>query len=212
VDNATDTIPYTGWGDIVKVSIRMNSRLVFHDISPDAGNPEHVQTSWINYVFEQHKGSTKFQSALLERTLTLSVRTVKTTRVHDGIAGIMKENEQLCGLENLRVWMDQGTGEIFAMIHFKPQFRIGYMIFQLNSALHPLMLKEEGHRYVKITGLDMPAEGRRASHPRFPKKRSENEKSKPVKRTGSIRIEFATEDERDLFVQKYWSVADVSAK
>lgn len=210
VDNQADTIPYTGWGDTVKVAIRMNARLTFHDISPDAGHPEHVQTSWTNYVFERHTGSTSFQSALIDRTLTMSVRTVKTTRVHDGITGIMKENEHLCGLENLRVWMDQGTGEVFAMIHFKPQFRIGYMIFQLNSAVHPLMLKEDGHRNVKITGLDMPAEGRRSSHSRFPKKGSENEKSKPDKRSGSIRIEFATEEERDLFVQKYWSVADVT--
>lgn len=210
VDSGSDTIPYTGWGDIVKVSVRMNSRLKFHDTSPDDESPECVQTSWTNYVFEQHAGSTNFQSALVDRTLSLSVRTVRTTRVHDGIAGIMKENEHLCGSENLRVWMDQGTGEVFAMIHFKPQFRIGYMIFQLNSAVHPLLLMEEGHRNVKITGLDMPAEGRRSSHPRTSKKRSENEKSKSEKRTGSIRIEFATEDERDLFVQKYWSVGDVS--
>jgi formamidopyrimidine-DNA glycosylase len=63
------------------------------------------------------------------KTLLLSVRTNKTLRVHDGIAGTFAYQEQMCALENLRIWKDQDSNGVLAMIHYTPQFRDGYMRF-----------------------------------------------------------------------------------
>ena len=63
----------------------------------------------------------------MEKRLVLSVRTAKTMRLQEGVAGIVTTQEQLCGLENLRVWEDQGA--VQAMIHFKAQIQDGYMVF-----------------------------------------------------------------------------------
>ena len=63
----------------------------------------------------------------MEKRLVLSVRTAKTMRLQEGVAGIVSTQEQLCGLENLRLWEDQGA--VHAMIHFKAQIQADYMVF-----------------------------------------------------------------------------------
>lgn len=97
-----------------------------------------------------------FQNELMGRTLLATFRTEKTMRIHEGLGKSFSYAEQLCGLENLRVWEDNDTGAIIALIHFSADFRNGYLAFYLNSALNPIRVKDDGNREVKIKGLRVP--------------------------------------------------------
>jgi formamidopyrimidine-DNA glycosylase len=79
-------------------------------------------------------GANLFQSAIMGKTLLLSVQTNRTLRVHEGIAGTFAYQEQMCALENLRIWKDQDSNGVLAMIHYTPQFRDGYMTFYCETA------------------------------------------------------------------------------
>ncbi len=65
----------------------------------------------------------------MNKTLILSVKTHKTLRLHPGVTGLLALQEQMCALENLRLWQDPVTGGVFAMIHYSANFRKGYMAF-----------------------------------------------------------------------------------
>jgi hypothetical protein len=90
------------------------------------------------------------------RTLLATFRTEKTMRIHEGISKSFSYAEQMCGLENLRVWEDNDTGAIIALIHFSADFRSGYLAFYLNSSVNPIKVKDDGNREVKIKGLRVP--------------------------------------------------------
>lgn len=70
-----------------------------------------------------------FQAALMGKTLLLSVSTNKTIRVHEGLSGTFAFQEQMCALENLRIWQDHESNGVLAMVHLTPQFRKGYLAF-----------------------------------------------------------------------------------
>jgi hypothetical protein len=70
-----------------------------------------------------------FQSALMGMTLLASIKTRKTLRVHEGLTGSFAYQEQMCALENLRIWQDPETHGVVAMLHFTPQFKDGYLAF-----------------------------------------------------------------------------------
>ncbi len=70
------------------------------------------------------------------KSLILSVRTTKTTRLHEGFVGNFTHQEQMCGLENLRVWKDEDTGGVLATIHYTAQFGDGYMAFYRTLSRH----------------------------------------------------------------------------
>jgi len=90
------------------------------------------------------------------RTLLATFRTEKTMRIHEGLSKSFSYAEQMCGLENLRVWEDNDTGAIIALIHFSADFRNGYLAFYLNSSVNPIKVKDGGDREVKIKGLRVP--------------------------------------------------------
>jgi hypothetical protein len=119
----------------------------------------------------------------------------------------------MCGLENLRVWEDNDTGAIIALIHFSADFRNGYLAFYLNSSVNPIKVKDDGNREVKIKGLRVPIDrGDRAM-----RKDSVAEaaavKGKGKEKVGSgkavekekvisgAKIEFATEVEKKEFLE-----------
>lgn len=77
-------------------------------------------------------------------------------RIHEGLSKSFSYAEQMCGLENLRVWEDNDTGAIIALIHFSADFRNGYLAFYLNSSVNPIKVKDGGDREVKIKGLRVP--------------------------------------------------------
>jgi hypothetical protein len=105
----------------------------------------------------------------------------------------------MCGLENLRVWEDNDTGAIIALIHFSADFRPGYLAFYLNSSVDPIKVKDEGGREVKIKGLKVPIEnGRKDSVVERGKgKGVEREKEKVI---SGAKIEFATDGEKKEFL------------
>jgi hypothetical protein len=147
------------------------------------------------------------------RTLLATFRTEKTMRIHEGLSKSFSYAEQMCGLENLRVWEDNDTGAIIALIHFSADFRNGYLAFYLNSSVNPIKVKDDGNREVKIKGLRVPIDrGDRAM-----RKDSVAEaaavKGKGKEKVGSgkavekekvisgAKIEFATEVEKKEFLE-----------
>ena len=75
------------------------------------------------------------------KTLLTSFKTNKTLRVHEGITGSFAFQEQMCALENLRIWQDHDSNGVMAMLHFTPQFRDGYLAFHRESCLSPSAVK-----------------------------------------------------------------------
>ena len=225
-----EVIPYTLWGVPEKVVLRVPTKLLFHGIANDVLPIKTAQTSWVNYVFEppdpeqiprkymlQHSSAALFQNALIGRTLLLSVRTRRTMRVFDGVKGMLTYAEQLCGLEQLRIFQDPSTGGCLALMHYSPSFRDGYMCFYLNSARDRITAKDEGDATVKIKGLNIPLEeagrgrppdrrasvGSRSSARKGPMDRAQERKNGKEGRgdrfIGAAKIEFYTAEERKSF-------------
>jgi hypothetical protein len=111
--------------------------------------------------------------------------------VHEGFSHIIAYQEQMCGIENLRIWHEEDTAGVLAMIHFSAIFRPGYLTFYLNNALRPIKLRDEGGKVIKIKGLRIPVpdKGERRA--------SETDKKKMIT---AARIEFKNEEEKHAFI------------
>ncbi|KAF2404157.1 hypothetical protein EJ06DRAFT_518632 [Trichodelitschia bisporula] len=154
-----DVIPYTSFFQSEKVSFTIPTELLFH--SDIYGEPplRTQPTMWINYVLDDVPGAVNLQNTVFGRSLIGSFKTEKTLRVHKGLAGVTTYKEQMCAMENFRVWQDDRNGAVFGMIHYSGQFRNGYLTFNLNDSNHPLRVKDEGTpRSLKIKGLRIPAD------------------------------------------------------
>ena len=164
VADSEQVIPYTVWGNTTKVVLRLPADLKFHSSIPDHPPTATASTSWLNYNFPSSTASTQFQTALMGKTLLLSVKTKRTMRIHDGlVAGTFAYQEQMCGLENLRIWRDDQTEAVVVLVHYSAQFRDGYLAFHLNSARDPVRIKEEGEKCVRVKGINVPlGEGKKA--------------------------------------------------
>lgn len=203
VPDGEEVVPYTVWGNLEKVAIRLPTELRFHDTVFDAIPIDIAKSSWVNYVFEDERASTMFQSALVGKSLLLSVRTNKTLRVHDGlIENTFSYQEQMCALENLRMWQDPDTGGVLAMLHYSAGFRDGYLAFYLNSARDPVRLREEGDKWVKIKGLSIlppPSKSKSRSNTLDAQRSPKVNKEKRIK---GAKIEFTSEADRRKFMHK----------
>ena len=71
------------------------------------------------------------------KRLLYSLCTRRTLRTHDNIvANTFTYQEQLCGLENLRLWSDdEGDGSVLAMIQYSSNFKEGNFYFLSPSLL-----------------------------------------------------------------------------
>ncbi|KAJ6281942.1 hypothetical protein J3E71DRAFT_381382 [Bipolaris maydis] len=154
-------IPYASYFSPAKVSITVPCELRFYDVVHAAGPARTAQTSWVNFVFDSPQCSALFQNELMGRTLLATFRTEKTLRTHSGLSKPFAYAEQMCGLETLRIWHDNDTGAVIALLHFSADFRKGYLAFYLNSARDPLTVKDDGVRQVKIRGLKVPVHAAR---------------------------------------------------
>jgi hypothetical protein len=146
-----------------------------------------------------------FQNELMGRTLLATFRTEKTMRIHEGISKSFSYAEQMCGLENLRVWEDNDTGAIIALIHFSADFRNGYLAFYLNSSVNPIKVKDDGNREVKIKGLRVPVDrGDRAMRKDSAVAGSVKDKGKGKDDAKNVisgaKIEFASDMEKKEFM------------
>lgn len=108
--STNEIIPFASYFSPNKVSIALVSLLRFHGSTFGATLLKEDKTSWVNYVFEDVKAATLFQSELFGRQLIGAFKTEKTLRLHDGLSGVLAYREQICGMESLRLWRDIGFG------------------------------------------------------------------------------------------------------
>ncbi|KAF2028478.1 hypothetical protein EK21DRAFT_101798 [Setomelanomma holmii] len=198
-------IPYSSYFSPNKVSITVPCELKLHDVKHGNRLAKLAKTSWVNYVFDTPHAATLFQNELMGRTLLATFRTEKTMRVHEGISKSFSYAEQMCGLENLRIWEDNDTGAIIALIHFSADFRAGYLAFYLNSTANPIKVKDDGNREVKIKGLKVPIDRgdkamRKDSVVDKGKGRDDAKKVDKEKVISGARIEFASDMEKSEFL------------
>jgi hypothetical protein len=156
-------IPYSSYFSPAKISMTVSCELRFHDVRYGNRLVKTARTSWINYVFDDSQAAALFQNEIMGRTLLATLRTSKTMRIHEGTLSTFAYAEQMCALENLRIWEDTDTGAVIGLIHFSASFREGYLAFYLNSSNNPVKVQDVGGREVKVKGLRVPiAEAGRA--------------------------------------------------
>ncbi|KAK3079180.1 hypothetical protein LTS18_005542, partial [Coniosporium uncinatum] len=151
--DGAEIIPFSSYFNPEKISITVPAVLKFHDVTFGAASLKEAKTSWINYIFEDTLSANHFQSILFGRRLLATFRTTSTMRIHDGFAAKLAFQEQMCGMENLRLWEDEESDGVLAMLHFSGHFRNGYLAFWLNSSSMPVRVKEESDRVVRIKGF-----------------------------------------------------------
>ncbi|KAF2087016.1 hypothetical protein K490DRAFT_43232 [Saccharata proteae CBS 121410] len=208
-------IPYPSYFTPTKISLSLPSTLKFHPHIYGGDTLTSPQTTWINYIFDSPKSATLFQNELYARTLVGAYKTEKTLRVHDGIASVLAYQEQMCGMEMLRLWRDGETGGVLAMLHYSPVFRDGWLCFWLNGVGEGVRAKDEGGKEVKIKGLKIPVDGAAtgmvggrdggeggSGSAGLGRSASNDGQKKGKKWITGARIEFATELEKVLFLEK----------
>ncbi len=85
------------------------------------------------------------RSSLRAQTLMLSVKTHKTTAFfEDNATRQLSLHEHVCGMENLRLWLDPETNAVQAMLRLVPEYRDDYLIFYrechwLYFGIHPII-------------------------------------------------------------------------
>lgn len=143
-----------------KVSLSGDTTLRQHsDIPGDLALSE-TRTGWINYIFGTADAANHFQSAVFGRLLLDSFRTEKSVVVHDGFRGtFFAFEEQMCGIESLRVWKDDGLatpgagGGVMVLIHLSPSFGEGWIRFWINNSRAPARIESDGGRFVRIRDM-----------------------------------------------------------
>ncbi|KAH9860068.1 hypothetical protein IAQ61_011852 [Plenodomus lingam] len=209
-------IPYSSYFSLSKVSITVSCELKFHSVRFGDRPVRIAKSSWVNYVFASPDAAALFQNELMGRTLLATFRTEKTMRIHAGIGATFNYAQQMCALENLRVWEDSDSGAKIALIHFSASFRSGYLAFYINSSIHPIKVKDLGGREVKIKGLRVPIDkgdkamrkdsfvassGHGDATDRVTDKEDEAKKMEKGKMISGARIEFRTEAEKREFLE-----------
>lgn len=158
--DSPEPIPLLSTFQKEKVSLSGATTLRHH--TPDSDDPAETRTSWINYIFRTPAAANAFQSAVFGRALLDSFRTDKSTVLHDGFRGKhFTFEEQMCGIETLRLWEEDGVctpgagGGVMALIHMSPSFADGWLRFWVNDARKPIKVKRNGAKSVRIKGLEL---------------------------------------------------------
>ena len=205
VEDDTEVIPYTIWGKPASVVLRFPTQLIFHDVDILEKPVSIAKTSWVSYHFKDDEGSKAFQSALMWKRLLQSFCTQRTMLAHEGfLPSTFSFQEQLCGLENLRLWRDDEADSTIAMIHFSPMFHEGYMSFRISGPGTVAKAVDDGDKWVKIKKLNINLEPRIASTPSSPRSPNPEVGGKGKKAEGrkiaAIRVEFSTIEEKIAFL------------
>lgn len=155
------------------------------------------------FIAQSRSGAALFQSVVMGKFLMLSLKTKRTLRVHDGLSSAFAFQEQLCGLENIRLWQED-SGDVLAMIHYSPSFRDGYLAFQVGaSSRRKIHFRGDGERHVKIKGLEVPIDAKREVVRRTDSPQGgKSPKVKSEKKITAVRIEFTTEADKRIFLNK----------
>jgi hypothetical protein len=142
------------------------------------------------------------------KKLLLSIRTRKTTRIHSGVAGAFAQQQQLCALENLRIFRDDHTGLVHGMIHFVPDFttQTGYMTIPLNDAKNPIRVKEDNDVTIRIKGLSIGIRDNKIRRPSTSDGKAA--KQNPEKFITGAKMEFYAKDDKIIFMNKLKEIQD----
>lgn len=140
------------------------------------------------------------------KKLLLSVKTKRTMRISDGISGAFAFAEQLCGLENLRIFQDAESGIASAMIHYSASFQEGYMAFHLNDHRNPIRVIEVDDKMVRVRGIRLTVETKPAAGTSAAKEG----KSKNKHAISGAKIEFCTAMDKQLFMSTIKRLRDAS--
>lgn len=133
------------------------------------------------------------------KTLILTLKTKRTLRVHDGFTGAFAFQEQLCGLENIRLWQDD-NGDVLAMIHYSPQFRDGYLTFHVGySSRKRIHFKDDGDRSVRIKGLGVELNG---DNRRESIEAGKSRSPRLSRKITAVKIEFLDDVDKRIFLNK----------
>jgi hypothetical protein len=62
VPDGEEVIPYTVWGNLKKICIRVPTELRFHDILYDAKPIDTAKTAWVNYILEDEQSKSPSSS------------------------------------------------------------------------------------------------------------------------------------------------------
>ena len=127
-------------------------------------------------------------------------------RVHEGITGTFAFAEQLCGLENLRLFQDPQSGGVLAMIHYTAHFHDGYLAFYLNSSQNPLRIRDEDEKTIKVKGLNVQVDDKTSMVRRDSTVGSPAGASRPKSDNHiikAVKIEFYTPEDKRLFKDKF---------
>ena len=118
--------------------------------------------------------------------------------------------EQLCGLENMRLWSDddEGDGSVLAMIQYSANFKEGYLAFRLRGPYTTVQIKDDGEKWVKVKGLEVslaaPGTDLRALKRRKSSfDASKAPKPKNEKKITGVKIEFDNVADKNLFLDLY---------
>ena len=206
MEDDVEIIPYTVWGNTASVVLRVPTELKFHDIDPCDKPMLTANTSWVNYRFRGERESAAFQSALMWKRLLYSFRTQRTVLSHESfILSTFSFREQLCALENIRLWRDLETGSTIAMIQYSPSFHEGYLSFRLSGPGTVAKIIDDGDKWVKVKRLNIVLEPNAASAPTSPSSPSSNSGSRgkkmETKKITAIRVEFSSAEEKYKFLE-----------
>ncbi|KAL9129707.1 MAG: hypothetical protein Q9217_001910 [Psora testacea] len=211
VADDVEIIPYTLWGNERKVVVRMPAELKYHALSTKDKPLNTAKTNWINYIFKTERGAIEFQNALMGKRLLHTFRTRRTLRLFDSIVSTaFAYQEQLCGLENLRLWSDDdgGDGSVLAMIHYSANFKEGYLAFRLRGPYTTVQIKDDGEKWVKVKGLEVSLAASGTDIRALKRRKSsfdttKSPKLKSEKKISGVKIEFENIVDKKLFLELY---------
>lgn len=143
------------------------------------------------------------------KRLLYSLCTRRTLRTHDNIvANTFNFQEQLCGLENLRLWTDdEGDGSVLGMIQYSANFRDGYLAFRLGGPYKTVQVRDDGEKWVKIKGLnvsfDSPVDKKAMKRRKSSSGGAKERKERVDKGITGVRIEFVTMADKHRFMEQF---------
>ena len=126
-------------------------------------------------------------------------------RLFNGVSGAFTFAEQLCGLENLRIFYDPNTNVAYGMIHYVPDFAEGYMTIPLNDPRNAIRVREENNTTIRIKGLKIPLKEKVNRRPSTSEARSKQRQEKFL--TGA-KIEFFAQVDKDTFMAELRKIQD----
>ena len=206
VSDDTEVVPYTVWGKTASVVLRIPTELTYHNVDILDKPIKTVKTSWVNYHFQDEQYSKAFQSALMWKRLKYSFCTHRTMLAHEGfVSSTFSFQEQICGLENLRLWRDEEAGSTIAMIHYSPLFHEGYLSFRIGGPGTTAKVVDESEKWVKIKKLNIILDSKVTSASLSPQSPSSEIGGKRRKSEGkkipAIKVEFSTMEEKYKFLE-----------